>query len=60
MLGNQHLAAELTRNLSPLAILGGDSVSEVAERLLRALPIGTDPSGGALPPVKPLKSQKGA
>ena len=39
-LGNQQLAAELTRNLSPLAILGGDSVAGVTERLLKALPIG--------------------
>ena len=68
MLGNQHLAAELTRNLSPLAILGGESVSEVAERLLRALPIGTNPGNGAphFAPIKPVsppstpKSSKGA
>jgi hypothetical protein len=61
MLGNQHLAAELTRNLSPLAILGGESVSEVAERLLRALPIGTDPGNGPLPfaAVKPLTPKPG-
>ena len=39
-LGNQALAAELSKNLSPLAILGGNSVSEVAEKLLAALPIG--------------------
>jgi len=39
-LGNQHLTAELSKNLSPLAILGGGSVAEVAERLLRALPLG--------------------
>lgn len=40
-LGNQQLAGELSKNLAPLAILGGNSVSEVAERLLSALPIGT-------------------
>lgn len=39
-LGNQALASELSKNLSPLAILGGNSVSEVAEKLLAALPIG--------------------
>ncbi len=38
--GDQHLAAALTENLGPLAILGGESVAEVAERLLRALPVG--------------------
>lgn len=43
-LGNQSLAAELSKNLAPLAILGGDSVAEVAERLLSALPIGTGDS----------------
>ena len=44
-LGNQQLAAELTRNLSPLAILGGDSVAGVTERLLKALPIGLSADG---------------
>jgi hypothetical protein len=39
-LGNQHLTTELTRHLSPLAILGGESVAGIAERLLKALPIG--------------------
>jgi regulator of protease activity HflC (stomatin/prohibitin superfamily) len=39
-LGNQRAATELTRNLAPLAILGGDSVAEVAGRLLASLPIG--------------------
>ncbi len=37
-LGNQQFAASLTRNLSPLAILGGESVSDVAQRLLAGLP----------------------
>ena len=40
--GNQQAAAELTRNLSPLAILGGESVAEVASRLLASLPFGSD------------------
>ncbi|MEW5740261.1 MAG: hypothetical protein AB1938_15115 [Myxococcota bacterium] len=39
-LGNQQLAAKLTDNLSPLAILGGESVADVAERLLSRLPLG--------------------
>jgi regulator of protease activity HflC (stomatin/prohibitin superfamily) len=43
-LGHQQLAAELTRNASPLAILGGESVTDVVERLLGALPIGADSS----------------
>lgn len=43
--GNQTLAAELSKNLAPLAILGGDSVSEIAERLLSALPLGTGSNG---------------
>lgn len=37
-LGDQHFAASLTENLSPLAILGGESVAEVAHRLLAGLP----------------------
>jgi len=41
-LGNQQLAAQLTRNLGPLAILGGDSVVDVAKRLLGSLPLGSD------------------
>lgn len=50
MLGNQQLAAALTKDLGPLAILGGESVAEVAERLLRALPIGTGEAVQALLP----------
>jgi major vault protein len=38
-LGNQSLARELSMHLSPLAILGGDSVADVAERLLDRLPL---------------------
>ncbi len=45
-LGHQQLAASLTENLSPLAILGGTSVAEVAGRLLASLPVG--PDGGEL------------
>ncbi|MFY9223314.1 MAG: hypothetical protein WAQ98_11625 [Blastocatellia bacterium] len=40
VLGDQQLATELTKNLSPLAILGGESVAEVVQRLLKGLPIG--------------------
>jgi Shoulder domain len=45
MLGNQHLAAELSKNVSPLAILGGDSVTAVLEKLIGALPVGPAPDG---------------
>lgn len=44
-LAGQKLAGELSRHLSPLAILGGESVAEVAGRLLDKLPLG--PSAGA-------------
>jgi regulator of protease activity HflC (stomatin/prohibitin superfamily) len=49
-LGHRQVAAELTRNLAPLAILGGDSVAEVAQRLLGSLPLGPrgEPAGPAL------------
>lgn len=56
VLGDQHLTAELTRNLSPLAILGGESVAGVVERLLKGLPIGIDFTDGiakALPQLQP-------
>lgn len=39
-LGDQQFAASLTEHLSPLAILGGDSVADVAKRLLAGLPLG--------------------
>ena len=39
-LGNQQLAATLTQHLGPLAILGGESVADVASRLLASLPVG--------------------
>ncbi|MBM4783110.1 MAG: hypothetical protein GQE15_35990 [Archangiaceae bacterium] len=45
-LGNQQLAATLTQHLGPLAILGGESVADVASRLLASLPVGA--SGGDL------------
>ncbi len=56
-LGNQQLAAALTENLSPLAILGGESVTEVAQRLLAALPIGPD-GGDAAKVVRKLERAK--
>ncbi|HWN70347.1 MAG TPA: hypothetical protein VNM90_22055, partial [Haliangium sp.] len=45
-LAGQKLAGELSRHLSPLAILGGESVAEVAGRLLDKLPLGPSASGG--------------
>ena len=39
-LGHQHLAAELSKNVGPLAILGGSDVTDVVGRLLGALPVG--------------------
>lgn len=39
-LGNQELTGRLAQSLGPLAILGGESVAEVAGRLLAALPVG--------------------
>jgi len=45
VLGNQQLTTELTRHLSPLAILGGESVASVAERLLKSLPLGLNADG---------------
>jgi major vault protein len=53
-LGNQQLAAALTENLSPLAILGGESVAEVASRLLSSLPLGSQGTDAAKV-VQPLK-----
>ena len=43
-LGHQQLATELAKSASPLAILGGESVTDVVERLLGALPLGADSS----------------
>ena len=41
-LAGKQLAGELSRNLSPLAILGGESVADVMARLLDRLPLGPD------------------
>lgn len=57
VLGDKHLASELTKNLSPLAILGGESVAQVTERLLKGLPIGLNLNNDALNSV--AQSQKG-
>ncbi len=53
-LGHQALVAELSKNASPLAILGGESVTEVVERLLGALPIGASSTVAAI-----VKSKNG-
>jgi major vault protein len=55
--GAQYASAELTKNLSPLAILGGTSVAEVLERLLKSLPVGLQSAGGSEAP-KPLPTKK--
>ena len=47
-LGNQELAGQLSKNLAPLAILGGDSVADVAERLLHRLPLGNSAADGGI------------
>jgi hypothetical protein len=39
-LGHQKLAGELSKNVGPLAVLGGESVSDIVERLLGSLPVG--------------------
>jgi major vault protein len=39
-LGNQELAMALSRSVSPLAILGGESVTDVVARLVGSLPVG--------------------
>ena len=51
-LGAQQFSASLTQHLSPLAILGGDSVADVAKRLLSGLPLGWEGvrSGWEAPP----------
>jgi len=56
-LGDQHLATELTKNLSPLAILGGTSVAEVATRLLQSLPLGLSVVEGKVEAVHPGAAQ---
>ncbi len=55
-LGHQKLAAELSRNVSPLAILGGESVSDVVARLLGSLPVGAE---GTVEKVLPPKRKAG-
>ncbi|MBW2529079.1 MAG: hypothetical protein JRI23_33185 [Deltaproteobacteria bacterium] len=49
-LGGQQMAAELSRHLSPLAILGGSSVADVATRLLAKLPFGPGGNGSSMLP----------
>ncbi|HEY8079732.1 MAG TPA: hypothetical protein VIF62_36630 [Labilithrix sp.] len=39
-LGHQQLASELAKNVGPLAILGGSSVSDIVERVIGSLPVG--------------------
>ena len=39
-LGHQQLASELSRNVGPLAMLGGEDVTEIVGKLLGSLPIG--------------------
>ena len=52
-LGHQQLAAELSKNVAPLAILGGESVGDVVERLIGSLPVGANGAvRDALPPRK--------
>jgi regulator of protease activity HflC (stomatin/prohibitin superfamily) len=51
-LGNQELAGRLTQHLGPLAILGGESVADVAAKLLAGMPVGVD--GDAASTVKAL------
>lgn len=40
-LGHQQLAGELSKNMAPLAILGGGDVTQVVEKLMGSLPVGT-------------------
>ena len=47
-LGHQELAGRLSQHLGPLAILGGESVADVASRLMGALPVGADGDAGAV------------
>lgn len=56
-LGHQQLAVSLTEHLGPLAILGGESVADVATRLLAALPVGAN--GAELPAAANLKRKAG-
>ncbi|MDF1561539.1 MAG: hypothetical protein P1V51_00770 [Deltaproteobacteria bacterium] len=58
-LGARQLSAELSRNLSPLAILGGESVAEVAARLLDALPLGPGAAPAGIAEVLRLGGEGG-
>lgn len=53
-LGAQSFAGDLARHLAPLAILGGESVADVAERLLDRLPLGRN---GATQPLAALLAE---
>ena len=55
-LGHQQLASQLTQHLAPLAILGGESVADVASRLLASLPLGAD-GGDAAAKLLPAKKK---
>ncbi|HSA23906.1 MAG TPA: hypothetical protein P5076_20765, partial [Myxococcota bacterium] len=57
-LSAREFTAEVSRNLSPLAILGGQSVSEVLERLLKSLPIGFGPTPLPPPHAAPVAPKK--
>lgn len=57
-LGNKKLAGELSKNLAPLAILGGDSVADVASRLLESLPLGSRPGTDLRSELVEAKSPK--
>ena len=45
-LGNQQMLTSLTEHLSPLAILGGESVADVAIQLLDRLPLSATNENG--------------
>ena len=55
-LGNRQVAAELTQNLAPMAILGGTSVADIAQRLLGALPLGSESRKAEATVIEPVKS----
>ena len=44
--GDQHFTAEVSKSMSPLAILGGTSISEILERLLKSFPMGFNTPDG--------------
>jgi hypothetical protein len=53
-MAGQQFTADVTKNLSPLAILGGESVRDVLVRLLQGLPLGINPATGAQPVLDSL------